>query len=66
MRRAGGARLVQFSFNAARGIRYRIESSTDLINWSTQEADIMGEGDTVDRFFSTEERPRVYFRVLRE
>ncbi|MBL48713.1 MAG: hypothetical protein CMP28_07155, partial [Roseibacillus sp.] len=59
-------RLVQFSFNAARGIRYRIESSTDLINWSTQEADIMGEGDTVDRFFSTEERPRVYFRVLRE
>ena len=66
VRPAGGARFIQFSFNAAQGIQYRIESSTDLINWSTQEAGITGEGNTIDRFFSTEDRPRIYLRVLRE
>jgi len=66
VRLAGGARFVQLSFNAAQGVDYRIESSTDLINWSTQEVGITGEGGTVDRFFSTAERPRIYFRILRE
>jgi len=56
---------VEFRFNAANGISYRIESSTDLSNWSTVEASITGAGGTVVRFYSIEGQSRKFYRARR-
>lgn len=56
---------VEFRFNAANGISYRIESSTDLSNWSTVEASITGTGGTVVRFYTTEGQSRKFYRARR-
>jgi uncharacterized repeat protein (TIGR02543 family) len=56
---------VEFRFNAAAGVSYRIEGSTDLKTWSTVEASINGTGGVVTRFYSTETQPKRYFRVRR-
>jgi hypothetical protein len=56
---------VEFRFNAATGVSYRIEGSTDLSEWSTVEAAINGQGGVVTRFYSTENQPKRYFRVRR-
>ncbi len=56
---------VEFRFNAANGVSYRIEASTDLDNWNTVETDIIGQSAVVTRFYSTENMPRRYFRVRR-
>lgn len=56
---------VEFRFNAANGVSYRIEDSTDLQNWNTVETDIIGSGGVVTRFYSTENQPKRYFRVRR-
>ncbi len=56
---------VEFRFNAAAGVSYRIEGSTDLENWTTVETDITGAGAVVTRFYSTEGIPKRYFRVRR-
>lgn len=56
---------VEFRFNAAEGVSYRIENSTDLETWNTVETDIIGQGGVVTRFYSTENRPKRYFRVRR-
>ena len=52
-------------FNAANGVSYRIEASTDLTEWNTVETDIIGQSAVVTRFYSTENMPRRYFRVRR-
>ena len=54
---------IEFVFPAAIGKTYRIESSTDLANWSTVESGIVGAGGQVQRFYSTLNMPRRYFRV---
>jgi hypothetical protein len=54
---------VEFRFNATGGVSYRIETSTDLANWGTVEAAIIGQGAAVTRFYSTENLPQRYFRV---
>lgn len=56
---------VEFRFNAANGVNYRIEGSTDLQNWDTIETGIIGAGGVVTRFYSTENQPKRYFRVKR-
>lgn len=56
---------VEFRFNAANGISYRIESSTDLTNWTIIEPTIIGTGAVVTRFYTTENQPKRYFRPRR-
>ena len=56
---------MEFRFNAANGVSYRIEESTDLDDWRTVETDIIGSGGVVVRFYITENLPKRYFRVRR-
>lgn len=56
---------VEYRFNAASGVSYRIESSPDLVNWSTVEADIIGNGSPVVRFFSIENHNHKFYRSRR-
>jgi hypothetical protein len=56
---------VEFRFNAADGVSYRIEASTDLENWSILETNIIGQSAEVTRFYSTENQPKRHFRVRR-
>lgn len=56
---------VEFRFNAANGVSYRIEASTDLNNWASVEDNIIGIGGVVTRFYSIENQPRRFFRVRR-
>ncbi len=56
---------VEYRFNAANGISYRIEASTDLVNWTTIEANIIGTGGVITRFYSIEAQPRRFFRSRR-
>jgi hypothetical protein len=53
---------VEFRFNAANGVSYRIESSSDLENWSTVEAEIIGSGGRVTRFYSIEGTQKQFYR----
>jgi hypothetical protein len=56
---------VEFRFNAANGVSYRIEDSLDLQSWNTVETGIIGGGGEVTRFYSTENQPKRYFRAKR-
>ena len=56
---------VEFRFNAANGVSYRIEASTDLNGWGTIETNITGTGGIITRFYSTETIPKRYFRARR-
>ncbi|MCX6879168.1 MAG: lectin-like protein [Verrucomicrobia bacterium] len=56
---------VEFRFNAANGVSYRIEASTDLNQWEIIEPAIIGQSAVVTRFYSTENTPKRYFRVRR-
>ena len=57
---------VEFRFNAANGVTYKVESSTDLANWEFVEGGIVGAGTGVTRFYTTEATPKRYFRARRE
>ena len=56
---------AEYRFNAALGISYRIEASTDFTNWTTIETNIIGAGGVMTRFYSIEGQPRRFFRSRR-
>jgi uncharacterized delta-60 repeat protein len=56
---------VEYRFNAANGISYRIEASTDLTTWFTIETGIIGSGSVITRLYSIEGQPRRYLRSRR-
>ncbi len=56
---------VEYRFNAANGISYRIEASTDLASWTTVETPVVGTGGVITRFYSIEGQTRRYFRSRR-
>ena len=57
---------IEFTFPAALGKSYRIEGSPDLATWTTVESGIAGTGTIIQRFYSTRNTPRRYFRVADE
>jgi uncharacterized repeat protein (TIGR02543 family) len=57
---------IEFTFPAAVGKTYRIESSTDLADWEIVETGIAGTGGEIQRFYSTRNQPKRYFRVEEE
>jgi len=71
---------VEVRFPSAPGRPYRIESSTDLQNWSAvvdgggvdgagnvvRGGHISGTGDTIMLWYTTREIPKRYFRAVRE
>ena len=54
---------IEFTFPAAVGKSYRIEASTDLAAWEIVESGIAGTGGQIQRFYSTRDQPKRYFRV---
>jgi hypothetical protein len=56
---------VEFRFNAAAGVGYRIEGSNDLQNWTVIEPSVIGQGGGVTRLYSIEAHPTRYLRVRR-
>jgi len=56
---------AEYRFNAANGVSYRIEASTDLATWTTIETPIVGTGGVITRFYSIEGQTRRYFRSRR-
>ena len=58
-------RAVRYRFNAANGVSYRIEVSTDLATWTTRESPIIGTGGVVTRLYPIEGQARRYFRSRR-
>ena len=54
---------IEFSFPSAIGKTYRIEDSLDLTTWGTVESGISGNGGQIQRFYSTRNVPKRYFRV---
>ena len=57
---------VEFTFSSAIGRSYRIEDSPDMTTWSTVESGIAGNGAIVQRFYSTRNVAKRYFRVADE
>lgn len=54
---------IEFTFPAAIGKSYRIESSSDLQTWEIVESGIAGTGSVIQRFYTTRGLPKRYFRV---
>lgn len=54
---------IEFSFPSSLGKTYRIEGSLDLSVWTTVETGIVGNGGEIQRFYSTRNLPKRYFRV---
>jgi uncharacterized repeat protein (TIGR02543 family) len=57
---------IEFTFPSALGKVYRIEGSTDLATWTTVESGIVGNGGQIQRFYTTRNLPKRYFRVEEE
>lgn len=54
---------IEFTFPSAIGKSYRIEDSLDLKSWTTVESGIAGNGAVIQRFYTTRNVPKRYFRV---
>jgi hypothetical protein len=56
---------VKYWFNAASGVSYRIEYSTDLNNWFILEDDILGTGGEIVRYYDTVGTQKRFYRAKR-
>ena len=57
---------IEFQFNAASNVSYRIEATDSLSNtWEILEADIVGHGGEVKRLYSIEGQDKRFFRARR-
>jgi uncharacterized delta-60 repeat protein len=54
---------IEFTFPSAVGKTYRIEDSPDLSAWATVESGIAGNGGVIQRFYTTRNQPKRFFRV---
>jgi formylglycine-generating enzyme required for sulfatase activity len=54
---------IEFTFPSALGKNYRIEDSLNLTSWETVESGIAGNGAQIQRFYSTRNVIKRYFRV---
>ena len=50
----------EFRFSASYGFRYSVQTSKDLLEWSTVERGIIGEGATVSRIFPINDKALFY------
>ena len=57
---------IEFTFSSTIGKSYRIEDSPDMTTWSLVESGIAGNGAIVQRFYSTRNVAKRYFRVAVE
>jgi hypothetical protein len=57
---------LEVTFPSAVGKSYRIEGSTNLADWSLVEADIVGTGGEIQRFYSTRNMPKNFLRVAEQ
>jgi hypothetical protein len=56
---------VKYWFNAASGVSYRIEYSTDLNDWFILEDDILGAGGEIVRYYDTVGTQKRFYRAKR-
>lgn len=54
---------IEFTFSSQIGKTYRIEDSLDLDTWEPVETGIAGNGAIIQRFYTTRNLPKRYFRV---
>jgi uncharacterized repeat protein (TIGR02543 family) len=54
---------IEFTFSSALGKIYRIEDSLDLSTWGIVESGITGNGGQIQRFYTTRNVSKRYFRV---
>lgn len=57
---------VEFSFWAAKNKKYTIESSPDLVNWTSVETDITGRGAEITRLYSITGQSKLHYRSVRQ
>jgi hypothetical protein len=57
---------VKYWFNAANGVNYRIEYSTDLENWFILEDNILGAGGEIVRYYDTVGTQKRFYRAKRD
>lgn len=57
---------VEFSFWAAKGRKYTIESSPDLTTWTPVEKDVTGRGAEIARLYSLIGQPKLHYRAVRQ
>jgi hypothetical protein len=56
---------VEFVFSSAIGSFYRVEASTDLLNWSIIEQGICGNGGSTSRLYPASEFGKRFFRATK-
>ena len=54
---------LQIRFAAEFGKSHTVQESPDLVEWTTTEASLMGQGEVVSRGFSTVVQLKRFFRV---
>jgi uncharacterized repeat protein (TIGR02543 family) len=56
---------VEFRFNGAAGVSYRIEATTTLDDWGTLDALVIGTGGSMTKTYTMAGNPVRFFRLLR-